>query len=414
MTSRSIKDVLDEHFNTVKFNKELAEKIYRFQIGFINKNEQHLAFFGGNLIGVHTVRFTPKDESIYYYEVLNIDPSVIYDDLDDVKAVNKNFNVSSDVFNIISVYIIYRFLNSVYLSDKQKEFGAHQAALIQYYRILTGRLAHYFKYPLDEESAKQVYANLSYKFLIKKLGSWQAYLNYRATELLNPKLSHRKTLEKFNDDIAIIKMINDIHGRINEMIQPIYREMIKVKNEQMRVYSNSSIDIDTDGVEIHRDKIHGLNNYISYITNIIPDKQTFIKPELIGIILKIMPTAQEHVFLNLLNKLSELITDKKHDYINDLVSMTIVHSYNYLKTDSTVLKNTHDLPGFLSRLRGAYLSSRSENEELINLRKLGKKFVVEITKSNNEAAISANRTSLFLYLCLRTYTKHYYSSYTKK
>jgi len=344
--TKTVKDLFDEQFKTVKFNKDLAERLYKFQMGFVNKNSEHLAFFGSNMIGVHTVRFTPRDESVLYYEVLGIDPNAISDGLDDVPTINKNFIVSSDVFNLTMLYVIHRCLTSELLDNKKKEFAATQAGLILNYRLFTGLLSWYFKYPLDEETAKKVYENLSYKFLIKKLGSWQAVLHFRVQELLNVNGIHYKALNNFNNDADIVYAINDTQGRLRDMMKNLYKEVDNAKKSQSKIYSNSSTMVDTDGVEVLRDKIHGLETYTKYILNVVPDKGSFIRTELVGVILKIMPTAQEHMFIKILNALSENIEDRKYKYLDDIIKLTIVHSYNYLKTDSTVLKNTHDFLGF--------------------------------------------------------------------
>jgi len=407
----SLKDLLDRHFKDVRFNKALMDAFYHFQIKFVNKNQEHLEFFGSNLMGVHRVRFTPKDESIIFNEILKIDTTAIDEDLDDVKAINKSFNVSSDVFNIVMSYCVHRFLTSQALSDKQKKFGALQAALIWNYRLLTGLMARRFKYALDEETAKLAYANMSSKFLIKKLGSWQAVLNFRAEELLSPKSIHYKALLSYNDDIATVYVMNDVQGRLRGMMNKVFRDIVEAKDSKRRIFSNSSTMIGSDGEEILNDKIGGLESYVEYALSVTHDETTFLKNELVGLILQMMPTTQEHILLKVLKAIPEYSHGKQHELIEKIVRLTIVHSYDYLKTHSTVLRKTNDLPGLLSRLRGAYLSSRSGNDELMELRSLGETFIKDVTGIKNESIVSSARTSVFLYICVRSYTKNYFKSF---
>mgnify|MGYP000662071918 CR=1 FL=1 len=57
-TFGTIKGVFERVCEHVKFDVALAQRVIEFQIAFVNKNEEHMAFFGGNLTGVHVVRFT--------------------------------------------------------------------------------------------------------------------------------------------------------------------------------------------------------------------------------------------------------------------------------------------------------------------------------------------------------------------
>lgn len=60
-TFGTIKGAFERVCGYVKPTPELAKRVINFQIGFVNKKEDHIAFFGGVLTGVHVVRFTPQD-----------------------------------------------------------------------------------------------------------------------------------------------------------------------------------------------------------------------------------------------------------------------------------------------------------------------------------------------------------------
>ena len=74
------------------------------------------------------------------------------------------------------------------------------------------------------------------------------------------------------------------------------------------------------------------------------------------------------------------------------------------------MKNKSDLPGLLSKMKGVYTSSRSTDEELLNIRENVEKWVTLATKNSSPAVVAATRTGLLLYILLRTFTMQHYTS----
>ena len=407
--SRTLKELFDTELSHVVFNQHLATELYKFQVGFVNKNEEHMAFFGGNLLGVQVVRFTERDFNFFFDEILDIDPIAIRALLVDVEAIEMDRKVTSDIFNLTCMYLIHRFLTTPMLDERKRERAAMDVALIFNYRCITSLIFGRFIYPADPRSAQAVYANLSYKHLIKKLGSWNALMAYRANDLISKEGLHRNSLIAYIDDPKILYAISDSHGRISDIVKNIYRELMKVTNEGDKVYTTSSTMLDVDGVEIIKDRTHGMESYTNYLISVIPDRNSFIKTELTGIVVKLMATMQPKAFNKVLEWISENYSKPEHPELEEMIRLTMIHSFNYLIEHGHVLKNTKDLAGLLSKLRGVYVSSRSNDPDLIKLREVGARIIGTSIGKTNEQSVAAIRTGLFLYLCLRAYTKHHYS-----
>lgn len=407
--SKTLKEVFDVECKNIKFNKELADKVYRFQTAFVNKNEEHMAFFGGNLTAVHIVRWVPSDNNRFFNDMLGLDELDLTAAIEDVADINQSFKVSGSTFNLTCMYLIHRFLTAPGLDEKIKFRAANDVALIFNYRMLTGLMSLIFKYPVNEDIAKLTYASLNFKFVLKKLGSWNAVLNFRAGELTDPKRLHYKNLVKFKVDLDIAYAITDSRGRLADMLKNIYREFVVIHARGDRISTTSSVQINVDGIEVIKDKTHGSESYTQYALSILPDKNSFIKPELIDVVLKLMFTASKIQFVNTLEWLTAESNGKHHADIEKLVQITLRHSYGYLSKNSSVLHNTKDLPGFLSKIKGVYLSSRSTDEELLEMRELGGELIKKATGTNSENTIAAIRTALFLYIDLRAYTREHYS-----
>jgi hypothetical protein len=405
--SYSIQQAMQTALPKLTIDRKLVERINRYQVGFVSKNPEHLAFFGGNLTGVHTVRMTESDKDRFYEEVLNIDSIMLEEEIAKVDTINQDFIVSSDPLNITLVYLAHRFLASD-LDDKTKIRGAMDAMLVLNYKILTSILSWFFKYPADQKVAEATYAALNYKFIIKKEGSWGRALERRSRDIIDPDGIHYDRFIQFKDDNETVYLINDIAGRLKDIMKNIYSVFMEVHATGEVIASTSSTGLDAEGVEIFKDKVNGLENYVNYAKQVVIDRDSFIKDALFSVVVRMMHTIQPKAFMKTLEYLCVNFSDKKHAYLEELISVTIVHSYNYIGEYSSNVNTKMELPKFLAILRGGYMSSRSVDEDLMKMRELGHRLVKEATHSTNEGAIAAARTGVFLYIVLRTYTKHHY------
>lgn len=345
-----------------------------------------------------------------YDDILDIDVLGLKKAIEGVEAINQEYRISSDTFNLICMYLIHRFLTTPMLEDSKREKAAIDCALIFNYRTISAIMMGWFKYPVDPKLAQATYANLSYRFLIKKLGSWQEVMLYRAKDLVGEESIHREAFVAFTDDYATVRIVNDARGRITDMVKNIYAEMMRANKDGEKIHTTSSVTIDADGEEIIRDKIHGLQKYTSYLLSVLHDRDSFIKQELVQIVSKIMFTMQVRGFTQTLEWMSHESGQLKHPEIEVFVKLILTHSYNYLLANGHQVGNMRDISGLLGKLKGAYVSSRTSEPDLLKLREMGTEIVKVATGKSNEQSIAAIRTGLFLYVSLRAFTKHHYSS----
>lgn len=407
---KNVKAVFDENCSHLKFDNKLAKKFSDYQIAFVNKNEDSMTFFGGNLIGVQVVRFTNQDKEKWFTDILEIDDILLEEKLIELPGINQNFHISSDLFNLSAVWLIHRFMNSPLLHDKQKEQVLLDIALALNYKYLTSILYWWFKYPADPQVAAATYAQLSYKFAIKQYGSWYATLVARCNDFLDEKSIHYQVLKKFNDDGKIVYMLNDTQGRIKDLLKNYCSEFYKVKEQGLKIKSTSSLTLDNDGEQIVRDKTKNLLGYTRYMHSIITDKDSFIKSDLIDVIANVIHTMPPKLLVASLEYCSNNYRHVGASEIEELIDLTITHSFSYLNNNRNLLKDTNDLAALISKLRGVYMSSRSNEPDLILMRKKAEHIVKSATKIKNDNVIASVRTSLLLYLVLRSFCKNYYSN----
>ena len=402
-----LKKMFETYADYVDFDQRLADRINNFQISFVNKNEDHLAFFGGNLTGVQVVRFTVDDLNRFYSDVIGIDDVEIEEQLHALPVINTDRIVSSDVFVHICMWLIHKFMTSK-LNKKTIERTIQSLNLIILYKFLTSLLFNYFKFPADPQIAAATYAQLSNKFAIKQFGSWSALLENRTKDICSEQGLHYKTIYNYMDDDAILYAITDTQGRIRDMLKNIYAEFMKTyeRGNKIRTSSNS---FEFEGEEVLKDKTKNLGSYVNYVYSILPERNTFIKPEILDALEGVVHTAPKKLLEQTLEWVSDNYRYHSSKDIEELVKLTLLHSFNYLSDNRTVMKNNTNLVNLSIRLKGIYMSSKTNDAEIKRIRELSEKIVRKATTTKNNSLVISVRVALLLYIVIRAFTMHYYS-----
>jgi hypothetical protein len=411
-----IKAVMDQEFSHLPIDKKLLDRILKYERDFINKNEDHITFFGGHLMGVQVVRFDPRDRAYWFDDVLEINESSLQEVLYALKSeehkneplIDPEFNVRSDVMNITCGYLVHRFMNATHLPLDKREQGAEAVIRIMLYKFLTSLLWNYFKYPANPQVAEATYNALSLKFGLKKNGNWKKYLDERAHLTLAKGSIHHKTLVDMRDDEAFLYFIGDTQGRVRGTVKSIYAIFDRMNKAGVRIISSSSV-MEYDGELILKDKSRTYQAEIRYIADIIGDRGSFVKPELLRIIEKSVPTANPTMLIKTLNWMSDNAGYGKDDIVNQLTMKTVIYSFNYLTRNPGLVKGRRDISGVLVSLRGSFTASRASDEDLMELREMAEKVAGFATGSKNETVLKAIRTAVLLYIIGRIMSKDYYS-----
>jgi hypothetical protein len=408
MSQAQLKQFFDSTLPSLVADKRLADRLLEFQIKFITKNQDHMEFFGGVLTGVHTVRFTPQDMDKFFIDVLEVDEDEIREGLYALPTINKDHKVASDAFNNVCMYVIHLFLSSN-LPDKTKHQGAKACALILLYRFITSQLFNGFKYNADPQIAIATYAALNKKFILKQLGSWNAVLESRTEDLVNPTGLHYKTISQYLDDKKILYAITDSQGRIRDIFKNIYARFAEAhaKGERIKSSSNSFV---FEGDEFLKDKTRSLTVYINYINSIVEDKNSFIKEEIILAVCDIIHTAPPKLLNEALVWISDNYRFSNQKEIKDFIDKTLIHSFNFLQNNRTVVARMTDLISLVQKLKGVYMSSRTSDKDLIELREIVDKIAKKCVQSKNPSVLAAVKTSMMMYIVIRAYAMQNYAN----
>lgn len=396
----TLKEAFDDIFTGIKFDEPLAKALYKFRVGYMSANKDHMEFFGGNLLGVNIVRFKDSDVN-NFFALFDLEYKEVVDQVRRVTTIDHNFKVGGDVFNLTVMYVIHRFLNSP-VNQITRQKACYDTAMIFFCRCCAALICANFTYAADPKVAQLAYANLSQKYLIKRLGSWNKVLDYRTLALLDKKESpHSRTLQFFDEDPKVQYAISDSQGRIREMFKGYYSEFMIVHQQGDSLTIQKSFVTGAEGEDVLREKTTGPENYIYFIREIIPDRETFIR----GDILQIVSRNNSNTSLRAVTTTLEWLVDgsmdpKKHKQVDDFVCRVLVLMAHFMQYN--IESNRHrDLAYVLSTLKNLFLSTRSADPDLIKVREMGEKIVTEAQGKLSTSLMMATRTAVIIYICAR-------------
>lgn len=412
MPTTHFKSVFQE-YAPINVDNNFLKHLANYVSAITHKNQEHIAFFGGNLFGVQLVRFTQHERDTWFNDIVGVDEYTLNDQIVEqckqVKAIKMQWEVSSDVFNLSAVWVLHCIQTAKGLDEKKRQEALMAVLFVLQFKFFSSRYFRYFRYPADKAVAEAAYSMLSMRFAIKQAGNWLRFFNMRSEEILSDKGIHTKVIDKMHDDDAVVYMLNDTQGRIREVLKLLYDNYLVAREKGARIASTSML-VEHDGEVALRDQTNSFANYITYIKSVITDQNSFIKQELTELVEQIMPTMPPKYFQLTLVWLSANATSNAANKINALLENTLIHCFDYLSEDKGIVRNTHDIAGLLSRLRGVYRSAKSTDPMLLKIREDCESIVEKATQLRNESVVASVRTGVLLYISLRAMTKRHYTS----
>ena len=402
----SIKSIYNEEAKHVVINDKLAKRVVDMMYGFVNENDEHVKFFGGNLTGTYRIKFTNANKNELMIDILDIDADSIRKQVLKLPDVNSDWIVSTDTFNMTCQWLVHQFFNSNLITKKKDEVMLATLMILQF-KLLGSILHQFFPYRVDERLAMATYAAMSMKFALKRLGTWYAALEERSHDTMASDSIHLTTIKRFDDTEAIRYMIQDIQNRLRIRVRKIHATMRMVADQDKRMQTVSGT-VSIDGEVVVREVQRNTAAYTKYLDRVIMNEREFIKPDLVTVIVSEMKSMPEVPLYDVLKQVSQrsLRNDKQ---IEELKKLVMAHLFEQLAQNPDLARSMKDYALFLNKLKHIYMASRSSDPMVLKLRDLTTKITMKAVKIRTTATIAAIRTGLILYIVLRTMVKNKYS-----
>ena len=405
--AQTIREVFEDVAKHVVIDQKLIDRIHHFERAFVNRNEDHIAFFGSPLMGVHPMRFRPTDRVAWFNDVLDINELDLIDGIQALNSIPVEWKRANDVMNHSCIWLVYVILKEKHLTPQQKEQGAIDTLLVLLYKFLGSLMAHNFVYPADESAMLAAYARLSRRFAIKIAGSWGALLRQRAEEQLQTTSIHRRAYTTMESDAGVINMISDMQSRLRELVKSYNKVFYEVRAQGDRISTERSV-IEMDGTAILQDRSRQYSTYIRYAHSLMADKQSFIRHDLIKVVCDAMHTMSPRFFVETLEWMCLNHRVKGGSEVEPLIDETLLFAFDLIERERETLGPRTGLMPLIIRLRALYMASRMSDSHLIKTKQLSETVVEKAIASRNPSVVASVRTGIQLYVVLRTFAMHYY------
>jgi len=413
MAKQTMLEVLDEHFKDVKFDAALCKRIIEYSIRFMNRNEDHSAFFGGVLMGVNPVYFYDTDRELWFEDVLGVDEDMLQYDFQRAEGVDpKNQKVASDVMNYTPGYITQRLMKATNIPLKTVHEACRHAFQVLHYKYITSLLVRRFKYPARREVMEATFAQLNYKFDIKTIGSWGKLVKDRAEGIIDPSSIYGPLLHDkpgVDEEYWMRRVVTDTQTRIRELINKYYGMYITVLNSGVTIRTTSDMMVNTDGEMALRDKVNGYRTYITYMHSVCSNRENLIKPELLPIIESAMHTMPGQMLVTSLEFLARNFNQPRSKDLTKFVDECLLYTFEYMQSIKASVQRQNDLKELVTRIRLLVMAPKTSDVRVLTIRDMGDAIVKNATNSRHVGQIASTRTGLMLYVMLRALTKSYYT-----
>ena len=400
-----IKKIMQEEMQHIRIDNKLAKDIGYYLKGFINRNEEHVNFFGGNLTGVNKITFSSEDRNFWLVDLLNLDDKVVKNRVRQLDHIGDNWVRGTDAVNLGILYLIH-LLHHSKLDEKTKKEAILNCLVVIQIKFLSSLLHGYFSYPCSEALALAVYEELSRKFYIKKYGTWLAILEVRANDIYTKGEIHYKTIETFESDEDIQYFITDTQTRIKSMILNIFEVTMRLKDKGVGMNKSNMLVVQFGKIEV-RDIERHFDEYLTYLNNTMQEPRAFIKAELIEIITDSITTMPGKLLNDCLLVMSTLAQNDDRK-LQEHTRETLIYLFDFLKKNKRDVEDLSNLGNLILQLKVVFTASKTNSSTVIKLRDYFDTLVKKNIKNKNPATISGVRTGIVLYLMIRVLTKHHY------
>ena len=391
--------------------KSLKSMVMQFEI-----RKDHPLVLNSPYPGVNKISFTTHDRGMMFdlLGIYEIDVNAI---VKGIPAINNDFKVQSDAFNLICIYTVHLILKSK-LSRKDKEQGATAVLLYWQYRFFSSLVTRYYKHGAHTDVMQQVIEDLSLKFDIKKYGTWKKVFQLKAATLLDPKSLHGKTFIKFDVDKEVLYSITDVQTRLRSQLKKITALYYDLKETSDTFIQTTSSTTVVDGARILKEQSAGFESISNHIYMKMLHKQAFLNPKYVEMILATQKTINKGIVNRVIIAMSDVAVHQ-HDEGTDnklikrrdgtetyegmalLVSNMVRVIYDNIITDKSV--NINNKLEIYFATKNLFSTHRTNNDLLNNTKTSIQYFITSNRITQRENTISTLTISVALYICLLSF-----------
>ena len=408
----SLKQLCMQRFN-ITITKRMIDQLVRV-CTLYEVRDDHVEALNSPMLGVNKIHFFDKDQRAVF-DVFEVDRND-FAKMIQQSGLNKDFKVSSDVYNVFTVYMAHCIMKSSLPKSVQEE-GCFALWKMLQYKFFSSIVNHMLPYKPNPDVMQATLDGLSAKFDIvnKETNTWKLVMEARARELCQKEGNiHYHSILNFTPDQKVVYVLSDVQTRLRTKIKLVVQEYYKTLEEGKRIASTTMTTDDLEGEKIVKELTGSLDNMIAVICNKALNANQFIRNDVVRIVSKLVPNIRPDMMRTLLMFFSNqsVVQYQKHkqDEIDKtgryligyhiLITEIIQRSYRLCILEKVNMKSRLAI---LDKVRNTFRSSRVNDPEILRI-KDSVEHLVEIAKVTSRDSTKASlKIAFILYIILLTF-----------
>ena len=400
----TIKSLFDA-YSEANFDKALIGRALNYGLTFINKNERHISFFGGNLVGVYPIYFIKEDEYTWFTEVVKIsEAKELQRELFTILDQATNRNISRDAVNLSFFWLAHRALNAPTLNDKQKLQLATVAIKVFLYKAITSLHGQRWKHASEiyMDVAMAVYEGLTLKSKIKQYETWEMVLNNMAEEVVTSHAKMRDSIISFNNDEEITDTMTYLWDKLKSVLQVLAATYYDLEAKRNVISFTTKFQY-LEGEKILKEATSKYSTIKENMHHIAADENTFIIEDILQAVTKTLNTANIIQLKTLLKFISNNYNSSKHNVgLTKLIDDIIYYMFDLLNKKQISIDH---LPTIAITLRNRFRASGVNSDVLDNVKESLTTYITLCIPRIDTNSLASLRIACMMYICIRALIK---------
>lgn len=409
----SLKQVLSEDYKikiTPNHVRAVSAHLSSYEI-----RQGHLEVLNTPLLGMGKMYFHKADEN-ELFDIFDIDKSHFKQMAHKSTDVNTKFVVSSDPYNIFSVWLVYLVKNST-LPSKAKETMMMSVLKLMIYRFFTGVVNWRLPHGANEEAMRYTIDNLSAKFDIKKpeTNTWKKLIESMCVDVLSSKSVHKKAVDTFMPGQKVLYVITDLQTRIRSKIHKILDPFFKNVEEGNRA-SSYNIASEVGGEKVLANTVKSFDSMIENVSNRALNVSKFVDNNAMDLVVKLNNNISKPALRDLLIKFSDIAVEqnrkKKQNLTKGNGSHEVYIGYRILisniiqKSYRTAMINKIDMSSklaILDKTKSTFRSSRISDNDILIIKNSVNAFVDKHANTTRASTLVSLKLAFITYILILSF-----------
>lgn len=408
----SLKQLCMQRFN-ITITKRMIDQLVRV-CTLYEVRDDHVEALNSPMLGVNKIHFFDKDQRAVF-DVFEVDRSD-FAKMIQQSGLNKDFKVSSDVYNVFTVYMAHCIMKSNLPKTVQEE-GCFTLWKMLQYKFFSSIVNHMLPYKPNPDVMQATLDGLSAKFDIvnKDTNTWKLVMEARARELCQKDGNiHYHSILNFTPDQKIVYVLSDVQTRLRTKIKLVVQEYYKTLEEGKRIASTTMTSDDLEGEKIVKELTGSLDNMIAVICNKALNANQFIRNDVVRIVSKLVPNIRPDMMRTLLMFFSNQAVVQYQKHKQDEVDKTGRYLVGYHILITEVIQRSYRLCiiekvnmksrlAILDKVRNTFRSSRVNDPDILRIKDSVERLVDIAKVSSRDSTKASLKIAFILYIILLTF-----------